>query len=579
MNHLAEYGNGEAIHTIDVFNTVPKDALDLNTDFSPQSFTYEHFNDFPRKVGWELKESKLIRRPEPVLKKLGQVLQAWLFFGLIFTVVRTDKGSLLDVEALLEEQDQQKISTKALEQALKVWAKWAISAGSTIRPKWIKTGLVLQRAREVVLSHCSDDGKPWDEEEKYTWRPSKENAHNYMDNKVALSLMLIGETLSTIHGNIDRKAGGAATGWHAYEVPGWGHPRYVLDEMKSLGWCPRNIYLLRRQLGKNATLLLGAYYSNYKNRVHVDQRRHIECNSKEACKAKSEKEKDGQIYYATAHHDVECKERTQTVCEDSGALGPDLVEVNRILDKDDYGVFPLVKFRFVERFGSKTIDGLDVIQGDKTTTEYVTISHVWSDGYGNEGGNEIWRCQLEFIRRLLEKVVESDATPFWMDTLLIPVASRTDDEKRRKKKAIQQIFTVFDQSECTIVMDRGLISMPIGNSHTEPCLTALKIISSGWMRRLWTLQEAFLSRRLMLAFEEGQSGGLQDYTKIRADIQKKANENTSVIAGLIKRELAWSVANDAEYKERPSDLTTQAMVKVANTWRAARWRVSTCLLI
>ncbi|KAK4221499.1 hypothetical protein QBC38DRAFT_449124 [Podospora fimiseda] len=42
-----------------------------------------------------------------------------------------------------------------------------------------------------------------------------------------------------------------------------------------------------------------------------------------------------------------------------------------------------------------------------------------------------------------------------------------------------------------------------------PIPLASTFLSSGWMRRLWTLQEAYVTRQLALAFEEGETGSLE----------------------------------------------------------------------
>ncbi|KAH8743056.1 hypothetical protein F5883DRAFT_594256 [Diaporthe sp. PMI_573] len=93
-----------------------------------------------------------------------------------------------------------------------------------------------------------------------------------------------------------------------------------------------------------------------------------------------------------------------------------------------------------------------------------------------------------------------------MDTLLVPVKENmTEEEKIIKKKAIGQIFQVFNQSKYTVVLDNGLHTMNV--SRDKPTQTAMTILASSWMRRLWTLQEAFLSRQLHFAFGERRMEG------------------------------------------------------------------------
>jgi hypothetical protein len=131
---------------------------------------------------------------------------------------------------------------------------------------------------------------------------------------------------------------------------------------------------------------------------------------------------------------------------------------------------------------------------------YATISHVWADGYGNPNTNSLWECQLRFFNSLflksqLNKPNEQEFL-FWIDTLTIPVG-KSPDKKKWRKTAIKQIHEIYTNAMYTVVIDNGLAR----TRHTSDYQgTAMKILASGWMRMLRTLQKAYFSKRLLFAF-------------------------------------------------------------------------------
>jgi hypothetical protein len=69
-----------------------------------------------------------------------------------------------------------------------------------------------------------------------------------------------------------------------------------------------------------------------------------------------------------------------------------------------------------------------------------------------------------------------------------------------RKKAIQKMFDVYEAAHWTIVLDADLMANNVGTDYLEP---AMRITMSGWMQRLWTLQEGVMSRSIFFLFEEG----------------------------------------------------------------------------
>jgi len=75
-----------------------------------------------------------------------------------------------------------------------------------------------------------------------------------------------------------------------------------------------------------------------------------------------------------------------------------------------------------------------------------------------------------------------------MDTLCVPVHSSA---KALRKKAIQLLGKTFHEASAVLVLDREL---EIVQSNKASFLElGLRILCSGWMKRLWTLQEATLA--------------------------------------------------------------------------------------
>ncbi|KAK9418357.1 putative Heterokaryon incompatibility domain-containing protein [Seiridium unicorne] len=223
--------------------------------------------------------------------------------------------------------------------------------------------------------------------------------------------------------------------------------------------------------------------------------------------------------------------------------------------------------------------------------KFATISHVWSDGYGNEEENALHRCQLRYIKRLLNDVGQEGGlgwrTPFWMDTLIIPVG-KGEEEKKLRKRAIKQIFRIFKESSYTIVLDVGLSRFNLDGTD-KPAVAAMRILGSSWMRRLWTLQEAFLSRKIYFAFEESASP--RSYLKDLAGISQRlasesSTEVTTALLNMVNEHLQRMIMSHENetrdkylFKKQGTEAqdmpARKAAILVASTWRAARWRTTT----
>jgi len=323
-------------------------------------------------------------------------------------------------------------------------------------------------------------------------------------------------------------------------------------------------------------MLVAAYQAYQKSRrMTTSEHRESGCTRLE-CKVQS---KDVRGKYKSHHHrpcdGKECK-----------PYGPPMEQIIEIFKENDgtRNIIPLLVMTNKEKEEPQfELRRFDPDSSDKPS--FVTISHVWSDGWGNEKENKLNRCQLEFIRRQIGLATGGkDNTPFWMDTLVVPVA---DEDKESRRKAIRQIFDVFGQSENTIILDNGLSSMNKGGPVAE---AAMKIFSSVWMRRLWTLQEAYLSNKIYIPFEEGSDGtnNLVTFEDIEKKLEEHMKTPKSGITQTIRIQLSRMIIGEERRKWKSwrgaNGTAIDNMFKrnyamlVANTYRAARWRVSTSCL-
>ncbi|KAI5837088.1 hypothetical protein DFP73DRAFT_569385 [Morchella snyderi] len=140
---------------------------------------------------------------------------------------------------------------------------------------------------------------------------------------------------------------------------------------------------------------------------------------------------------------------------------------------------------------------------------FVAISHVWSHGLGNPNMNALPLCQLRRLRTAISALdssnpdlhlrsTTSDTYAFWMDTLCIPVSP---DLKAYRKKAIALMGKTYHCATAVLVLDRSLKQLT--STSTSLIQQCLWLLICGWLRRLWTLQEAALARTLFLDLQDG----------------------------------------------------------------------------
>ncbi|OSC96880.1 hypothetical protein PYCCODRAFT_1338668, partial [Trametes coccinea BRFM310] len=120
---------------------------------------------------------------------------------------------------------------------------------------------------------------------------------------------------------------------------------------------------------------------------------------------------------------------------------------------------------------------------------YVCISHVWSDGLGSTTEEGLPRCQAQRLCTLSERILPSGH--IWMDSLCVP------GFKHARKRAIGLMASTYQRANTVLVLD-STIRACSPQAHAQARL--LHVVTSAWMHRLWTLQEAMLARQLSFEF-------------------------------------------------------------------------------
>lgn len=245
--------------------------------------------------------------------------------------------------------------------------------------------------------------------------------------------------------------------------------------------------------------------------------------------------------YKTRHVEDRCQ------CPFSG---PDISRVSELIRE---GSIPLVSLA-LNPDGSPHFDIVKAEPG----IEYTAISHVWVGGLGNFSSNELPQCQLRSLNGLVKEVNKPQAgklfpglrsfkkamptlaqflflsrqvfrppfrrprkslshqqggffamskmftdrqtqrATFWMDTLLIPVGEANAE---LRNKAIQSMSLVYARAKNVLVLDAELQKLSLQDLPLEQA--SAHVLSSSWMTRCWTLQEACLSGNWVVQFKDG----------------------------------------------------------------------------
>ena len=246
----------------------------------------------------------------------------------------------------------------------------------------------------------------------------------------------------------------------------------IINLLGNIGWCPYDVGRIDWETEEISVLY---YYSNLEApRSDTD---HSSC-SRERCSSMT---KDP-ASYKPKHRHGDCK------CQ---LMSADPDQVANILQQ---GSIPLVCLnRDPESEGSKA-----VVRPLMDKQTFVAISHVWAEGTGNPYENALQCCMMEDIERCVRQLPwqeDENGFPIWIDTLCVPVGPPA-----LKTLALNRMRVPYERADHVLVLDSHLRSL---ESSELSCTEILAQVScSSWMRRLWTLQDGRLAKRLWFQFAD-----------------------------------------------------------------------------
>jgi hypothetical protein len=193
-----------------------------------------------------------------------------------------------------------------------------------------------------------------------------------------------------------------------------------------------------------------------------------------------------------------CTEKDGIPCNNAS---PDMDRLTDLLKK---GKIPVVTL---------TDKGLKVLPHDDRL--YIAVSHVWSDGMGSTSEAGLPECQVRFLSSAATAALAYEfasrgslnfilmdfeagnpnaGIPFWVDALCVPA------EVILRKRAITLMAKTYADAAAVAVIDSALRQLSIATPAEEQLFT---LYFSNWVRRLWTLQEALLAKKLFIHLHDG----------------------------------------------------------------------------
>ncbi|CZR59572.1 uncharacterized protein PAC_09466 [Phialocephala subalpina] len=440
------------------------------------------FASYPARRGFDLDRLLQGDLQGHSVDAIASFLQVWLYFGFIHEFL----GVKVNLEEFVRTDDggQRWVTTEKLPGILHTIHQDIVAERS--HPDY--TDKYVQKRNQGLADCLNLEYRVWEELSRL--------AANPLPPEIALSIQVLAITLQV---GATQLLMSNAAGQLAYrnQAP-WErglHFRltrnsFLTDRMINQGWCPIVIEQIRA--GCN---VVGQYYVSLlgPSPRKID---HSSCTKDDKdCKGIAQLQS---LKLAHETEDCQCK-----------VLSVDTTKLHQIITEHEIPILQLV-----EENGEPT---LEVISStSEPSLEYTAMSHVWTDGWGNPDSNSLPLCR---VKKLVSAIAASYEMPdfdltwqdpenvkfyrherhdervfFWMDTLCVPRGP-----EHIHARAIMQMREVYTHAERVLVFDADLMASTAEASYEE---LNMRIRCSRWIRRLWTLQEAVLAKRLIYQFKE-----------------------------------------------------------------------------
>lgn len=421
---------------------------------------------FPERKGWTMDTYKgPVRTDGNEYSDLSRasLLQSWLYFGMLCDFFHMGGIHLQRSHFVYKVNDKEFITTGTLQRYISEWNK-AVEI-QTPNARQIHQ-CQLRECFKVVNIFFERYLNP---------TPTRDPAHPgrwsllpHLELDIVLSILILGETLRNAANICWSDIG---------ETPVLGPTGFVRrqnllkDRLVRGGWCPSETAMLSDRLDNT-----GLYIASMLKRPFNVASEHTNC-ADHICVAHQINEET----YQSAHAD-DCSDTLN--CQHIFA---DEQKVCTILKS---GSIPVIFLSPSNNDGSFL--KIRVVDVNAIVLPFVAFSHVWAHGLGNVKANSLPYCQISRMKRLISELpfgmIGKDwGAAFWIDTLCIPVGP---ENKKYRKLAITRLAHTYRIASHVLVLDAELQRTSKRCSRTE---LATRILCSGWMRRLWTLQEAVVT--------------------------------------------------------------------------------------
>jgi hypothetical protein len=488
------------------------------------------FSAYPHHMGWVIDVGNIIPSiTKPVLSRQADsttyltqntpsdmlaFLQSWLFFGVVNEVFEI-MGVSIDATHFVttDSTGQSIITTECLRGYIDKWSRLPRDAEASVEHCHCLMAVfdifrVVDKCSDILFNYVLA-------------QPHMPDREREAVPLVALGVGILNETLRNAYIFIEYDHPEAKADFPSILLSC--SKEMIAHQMKNLGWCPNQIASLA-----SLTDAAGFYLASLVNRPYLLKEDHGNC-TETICLGNQIDDKT----YKTRHIKDGC------TCQH---IGVNMAKVEAIL-KDH--CIPRVTL-LQNGHSAMTLDVVD-------SGPYVAVSHVWSHGLGNPRNNSLPRCQLQRLTHYINGLGVPNLC-LWIDTLCIPVSDRD-----LRTKAILQLPQIFRGAHTALVLDAELYDIPQhGVSGME---IATRIFCCGWMRRLWTFQEAFVSNssesplrrdKLLIQFGDGTIG-MTALLKCFETSKSLYYTNTTVKSTVkrMPRNMAWL---QSETKNRVGDV-------------------------
>ncbi|KAF3930992.1 hypothetical protein ABW20_dc0100680 [Dactylellina cionopaga] len=463
---------------------LPKGKLHLripNLTFDTYTRSDVDWNDYPASKGWKQEdldgEAKFGgRQPADV----QSFFQSWLYFGTAIEVLAI-AGIDIQQSDFLDDTGSF-VSTRKLPMIFREWeqkvkeTKVQKDGDGKISSQAYKTALILKRVYDFAEIHCIPRNSTiqnlikLEDPDRSTISPVTELTW--------ISILALGHSLMLAMTRLyDIKRTGSQ----------WAASKLLKAQLINDGWCPADVERATRDLNIDGHYYLASMKVSEGNITHQN------CTF-QSCNARNVDAATYQQIHVGGPGDCD---------------GEVMVDTSTVIKIISDGMVPV--FQWDSKTRELKATAASMLKKGRSNPAYVALSHVdshdnsWSDGLGNPKENAVLKCQVDEIQKHVDSLaawegINGQPKHFWLDTLCIPVGNSME-RRTARRKAISMMANIYSAASAVLILSSSFKSFSIDSPLIE---RHVAYYLSNWNRRLWTVQEGMLARRIFILFADNQ---------------------------------------------------------------------------